>query len=207
MARKNDEFYFDSFIEGVDCACRMATELKRLLDNFNYSTLKNDMQILHDIENEGDNIKHKTTEALVKAFITPIERDDIYRMNDNIDQLTDAIEDIVIHVYTNNVRSMRADVKKYTELLCKACDAVKRLVLDFKNFPKSKELGKIVIEINRIEEEADAIYIAALKDLHTNCKDAVEVVAWREIYHYFEYCFDASEHIADVVESIVITNT
>lgn len=207
MANKNDRFYFSGFVHGITCSCEAAQMLKATLNNFDADRIHASMEELHAIENRGDRIKHEMLEALVKAFITPIEREDIFKLSEKIDDLTDAIEDILIHIYTNNISSIRPDIVEYTSLLTQCCDATKNLLMDLESFPKSKQLRKYVVEINHLEEVADKLYIGALRDLHTAYTNTLDVVVWREIYKYFERCFDACEHIADVVETIMITNT
>lgn len=207
MANKNDRFYFNGFVNGITCSCEAAEKLKSTLDNFNAEKIHASMEALHAIENKGDRIKHEMLEALVKAFITPIEREDIFKLSEKIDDLTDAIEDILIHIYTSNVTSIRPDVVEYTDLLTQCCVATKNLLIDFESFPKSKQLRKYVVEINHLEEIADKLYIEALRELHADSSKVLDIIIWREIYKYFERCFDACEHIADVVETIMITNT
>ena len=74
-------------------------------------------------------------------------------------------------------------------------------------FKRSKTLREHVIAINTVEEEADSVYIAAMRDLHTGCDDPMIVFTWHEIYTFLEYCVDSCEHVADTVDSIVMKNS
>ena len=65
-------------------------------------------------------------------------------------------------------------------------------------------LGKIVHDL---EEQGDRLFLASMRKLHKNCTDLIEVIAWREVYHYLESCMDACEHVADTVERVVMNNT
>ena len=58
-----------------------------------------------------------------------------------------------------------------------------------------------------LEEEADALYISSLHELHTTCSDVLTVISWRDVYSSLEYCVDACEHVADTVESVIMKNT
>ena len=75
------------------------------------------------------------------------------------------------------------------------------------NYRKSKTLRELVIQINTIESEADELYINAMRNLHVNGKDPLEVIAWRDVYAFLEYCADCCENVADVVDSIVMKNS
>lgn len=204
--RKNDSYYFSNFVQCAECSVHAATTLNEALKNFDVDTLSVKMQQLHEIEHAGDGLKHDMMRALVRAFITPIEREDILSLSQNIDDVTDYIEDIIIHIYTNNVTSIREDVSAFCELLIKSCSKMKQLLIDFSQYPKSKNLEELIIEINALEENGDRMYIKAMKQLHTTVDNPLDVIAWREIYSYFERCFDACEHVADVIEGIALKN-
>ena len=99
MARKTDNFYFNNFIESAELSCEAAEMLKTVLMDFNLKKLPEQRIELHEIEHKGDNTRHELIRKLVSAFITPIERDDLTKLSQNIDDVTDAIEDILIRIY------------------------------------------------------------------------------------------------------------
>lgn len=162
---------------------------------------------LHKIEHEADVKKHELSDRLTKAFITPIEREDIAALSEQIDDLTDKIEEVFIRIYINNVKAIRPEALKMLELVIQCCEEVCGLMREFANFRRSKELKDRIIQINSLEEEADRLYIASMHSLHSEEKDVLAVIAWREIYSYLEKCADACEHAADVVESVVMKNS
>ncbi len=206
MANKRDNYYFDSFADCTAIAKETAVMLKDILNSYETDTLREKMNALHELEHKGDVRKHEMMEVLVKEFITPIERDDIVNLIHCIDNVTDAIDDTLINIYTNNITSIRADALSFADLLVTCCDNLHTLISEFKNFKKSKTLHEYVIKINSLEEEGDNLYITALRELHTTSTDPLEVIAWREVYKGFEKVCDACEHVADVVEIIVIEN-
>ena len=79
--------------------------------------------------------------------------------------------------------------------------------MEFPSFRKSKKLKDLIIEINTLEEACDQQFIQAMRALHTDGSDPLEIIAWREIYIYLEKCADACEHVADTVESVVMKNS
>ena len=78
---------------------------------------------------------------------------------------------------------------------------------EFADFKKSKTLHGLIVEINALEEEGDRVYMEIMRRLHSEVTDPLEIIAWREIYNYLEKCCDACEHVADVVESVMMKNT
>ncbi len=207
MAKKQDAFYFETFIAAVDCACRAAAILDDTLKNYKPAELEARLREIHQVEHEADCKKHELMSVLVKAFITPIEREDIILLSQNIDDLVDKIEDVLIRLYCNNIQSIRPDALKTSELIVKSCTAVKTVVEEFADFKHSKTLRQHIIDVNDLEEEADKLFISSIRDLHVHSADPMEVFCWHELYRYLEHCMDACEHVADVVESVVMKNS
>ena len=202
MSKKQDDFYFQNFIECAGYSCQAAHLLKEILSDFRPEDTRLRLDELHKIEHEADMKKHELSDRLTKAFITPIEREDIAALSEQIDDLTDKIEEVFIRIYINNVKAIRPEALKMLELVIQCCEEVCGLMREFANFRRSKELKDRIIQINSLEEEADRLYIASMHSLHSEEKDVLAVIAWREIYSYLEKCADACEHAADVVESI-----
>ncbi len=207
MSKKQDAFYFKSFENCVDYACQAAQLLGETLRNFDAAALKEKLDAMHELEHAADEEKHQLLNVLAKAFITPIEREDILLLSQNIDEMVDKIEDVLLRIYCNNIQSIRPDALVMGNLIIQCCQGAKGMMEEFADFKHSKHLHEQIVRINTLEEEADQQFINSLRDLHTGCSDPIAVMAWREIYIYLEKCVDACEHVADVVESVVMKNS
>lgn len=207
MAKKNDEFFFHNFVECAEYSYQAAKMLKESLVEFDPHKIKKQLEVLHFIEHSADQKKHEMKAVLVKAFITPIEREDIMMLSQNIDDVTDCIEDVLLMVYVNNVQQIRQDAIPFIDLIIQCCQMLVDTLSEFSDFKKSKTLNEKLININSLEEEADKLFISSMRELHTDNTDVREVIAWREIYNYLEKCTDACEHVADVIEEILLKNS
>jgi predicted phosphate transport protein (TIGR00153 family) len=189
------------------CSRDAATELERILTNFRVDELGANMEKLHAIEHQGDTQRHNVVEKLVKEFITPIEREDIMELTDQIDDVTDAVEDVLLKIYMYNIRSISEDAIAFVHIVGKCCTELLHVFEEFESFKKPQVLHESIIELNRLEEEGDALYINAVRKLHVSQADAKEVAAWTEIYSRMEKVCDTCEHVADLVEHIIMKNT
>ena len=88
-----------------------------------------------------------------------------------------------------------------------AVESVRALMDELPQFKKSKTLQQRVIAINSIEEEADDLYVHAMRELHTTCSDPLQVIAWRDVYTFLELCADSLEHVAETVATIAMKNS
>lgn len=207
MSKKQDSYYFQNFIDCADYACQAARMLKDIVGQFDVAALSRKLDDIHEVEHAADQKKHELSNTLVKAFITPIEREDILQVSSNLDNMVDKIEDVVIKLYYNRVTAVRPDVPRFVDMLIRCCEEVRALMNDFADFKRSKTLHDHIIRINTLEEEADKLFIESMFNLHDSCQDPLEVITWREIYLYLEKCVDTCEHVADVVESVVMKNS
>lgn len=207
MAKKQDSFYFDNFVACAEDSCRAAQMLKETLEEFDPDSLKEKLDLIHEIEHSGDAKKHEMLDHLVKEFLPPIEREDIVSLSQNIDNMTDKVEDVMLRVYMNNVQEIEPNALKMTDVVIECCNAVRDLLVEFKNFKKSRTLKQLIIRINDLEEESDRLFMESIRGLYTESEDPIRIIAWRDIYIYLERCADACEHVADVVESVVMSNS
>ena len=77
MSKKQDDYYFDNFMKCAEYSCKAAYLLKEILTEFQPEEISKKMEEIHEIERQADTQRHEITDKLAKAFITPIEREDI----------------------------------------------------------------------------------------------------------------------------------
>ena len=203
---KKDMIYFENYAETAQMACEMSRTLHDFLVHFSPDKLEDGRERIHAIEHKADGKKHELMKELVRAFVTPIDRDELISISQNLDDVLDAMDDIMTQLYITQVKKLRQDVLPFSELIVRICDCMAELMEEFKDFKKSKHMMPLIVEINRLEEEGDRLYIGAMKALHTDSADPIEVIAWRELYAAFENVCDQCEDVADIVETVVIGN-
>lgn len=206
MARKNND-YFATFVDLVDYSCQAARLLIEVMTDYHPEELEQRMIEMHEIEHGADIEKHKMMERLAKEFITPIEREDILDMAHQIDDVTDAIEDVLMRLYMFNIIVIRKDALDVAHLIEKCCQELKKALEEFGNFRKSKTLHSHIVEINRLEEEGDKLYKEATRRLYVSEMNPVAVSAWTHVFHILEKACDSCEDVSDVIERVLMTNS
>ena len=167
MAKKNDAFYYDNFASSAELACKAAQKLDDTMRNFDPKTIERAVEEMHEIEQAADENVHEVNDALITAFITPIEREDIATLANAIDVVIDRIEGVLHRIYFTNVQQMRPDALEMSAKLVRATEQMHDLVLELPQFKRSKSLREHVITVNTIESECDDIFIRAMRNIHT----------------------------------------
>ena len=204
---KRDAYYFESFVEQCRFSCEIARRTTELLENFKYEEVKDNLIEIHGIEHAADQKQHEISAHLIKEFIAPLEREDIVLMAQEIDDLTDAIEDIMITCYEYDVKQVDDVVLKYMEMIEKSVEALMELLKRFQNFKKDTTLTQIIIEINKQEEAGDRIYREAMHSLFVSQTDPKILIATRELYKCLENVMDDIEDLANLIETIIMKNS
>lgn len=207
MANKADRFYFENFIEAADCACKGANYLVECLTDYQPVRIREMLDTMHGFEHEGDGKKHEMSSALARAFVTPIERDDLADISQNIDEVSDCLEEVLQRFYVDQVTTVPAEAIEFARKLVESCELMKAMLTEFVNFKKPAKLHEMIVEMNHVEEQCDKLYLEATRNARTQFTDALDVIAWREIYDRMERCSDACEHVGDCVETVVMKNT
>jgi len=208
MSNKKQDRYFNMFIEMCGFSNKAAVFLKEILSDFEPDRLKENMEKMHTIEHGGDSSRHEMIKLLSKEFITPIEREDIMAMGEKIDTVTDKIEDVLQKMYMYNVQKVRDDALVMVDTIIKSTETLNEALEEFHNFKKSKIIKEKLIEINRLEEVGDLLYIEGTRKVFLDENlTPLEAFGWSHIYHYMEDVLDACEDAADVIEGVVMRNT
>ena len=205
--KKTSYSYFAFFCEMIDCACQASTALNNMFNDFQSKNLRQEADVIHEIEHAADLKKHDMMSQLLREFLPPIDREDIVNISHVLDEIVDLIEEVVLSLYMNDIQKCRPDVQPMVALIVKQCEELQKLMAEFENYKKSDKLLESIIVINTLEEEGDRLYLEAMRNLKLTCSDPFEMIAWRDIYSSLEDCSDACEKVADAVEEVVMKNT
>jgi len=72
---------------------------------------------------------------------------------------------------------------------------------------KPAGMNQHIVEIHRLENEADDIYFRAIGELFLNQTDPIAVIKWKELYEILENATDRCESVANIIESIFLKHT
>lgn len=204
---KGDKFYFENFVSSTALSEKAASYLVECLENFNADNIGEMLEKMHEIEHSADKIKHAMTEALAKAFVTPVDREDLDMLSHKIDDVLDLIEEILQKFYIYDIKEIDAPAIEFAKKIVASCNLLCEMMGEFENFKKSKTLRTIIIKLNDAEEECDKLYLSSMRELTKKSTDVLTTISWRKIYESFEACADACEHVGECVGSVIMKNT
>lgn len=199
-----EEKFFDILEEASDNVQKGAVTFLELVKEWSLTSDK--IKQIRDLEHEGDRMTHDIIDRLNRTFITPIDREDIHALATEIDDVIDIIQATMDRMQLYRISQSSPYLVQMAEVLVKATEAIGKAIKSLRELKHSRRTLDFCIEINRLENEGDAILKAALGDLFANPKDVLETLKWKEVYEATEYATDKCEDIANVIEGIVVKN-
>jgi predicted phosphate transport protein (TIGR00153 family) len=159
---------------------------------------------LVEVEHDSDAITHELYKKINSSFITPFDREDIYRLGSLLDDVMDHLEAVGSLLYLYGLTKLPTLPREIHEIV-EVLDKQARLTAEAMPRLKSmKDLEPYWVECNRLENEGDSAYRMALVRLFSGEYDALTVLKMKEVVDELEAACDAFEHVANTVETIVV---
>ncbi|HEY6972539.1 MAG TPA: DUF47 family protein [Candidatus Angelobacter sp.] len=194
-----DVKFFRMFAEMAGNLGDGARLLKELLDDFQNVDAR--VQKLKEIEHRGDDLTHDILTKLNQTFITPFDREDIYRLASSLDDVLDFIYAAGVRVIMYKIKSAPQAAAKLAEIIVRQCDQLKPAVAGLEKHDKVLDY---CVEINRLENEADQVARAAIGVLFDKETDPISLIKLKELYEILETATDKAEDAANVLEGVVL---
>ncbi len=152
-------------------------------------------------EHVGDKIVHDIVRRLNKSFITPIDREDIYDLVATTDEVLDSVEEAADMIMLYRVDEISPFALRQAEVIAKATPLLKECM---DNLEKPKGLDERIIAVNSLENDGDRIEREAIASLFNGDMPCTDIIKWKAIFETLENAMDECEHVANVIESIVL---
>ncbi|WP_062208346.1 DUF47 domain-containing protein [Streptomyces sp. NBRC 109706] len=152
-------------------------------------------------EHAGDDVTHAIFHQLNSSFVTPFDREDIYRLASLLDDIMDFMEEAVDLVVLYKIDELPKGVESQIEVLGRAAELTAEAMPKLRTM---RELNEYWIEVNRLENQADQVHRKLLAQLFSGGFEAIEVMKLKQIVDVLEEAADAFESVANTVETIVV---
>ncbi len=193
--------FFGLFCRASTNAVEIARLLVELLDRFPESTEL--IRRIKDREHEGDRLTHEVVGLLNRTFVTPFERDDMYRLAGAIDDVCDHVDEAADNIALYGVKVVPPDAKAQADVILRSAIKLDEAVELLEGF---KDSSTQLIELRALEDEGDRLVRDAIAGLFRSGQDPISIIRWKDIHEQLEAAVDACEKAADVLEAILVKN-
>jgi uncharacterized protein Yka (UPF0111/DUF47 family) len=201
LTPQNREF-FTLLAASSTNAVDIARLLTQLLDGFPDTGVEL-IKRIKDVEHKGDGLTRSVVDLLNRTFVTPFDRDDIYRLANALDDICDHVDEAADDLALLGVKVVPPAAKAQADVILRAAIELADAVALMDGF---KDSSKQLIALRELEVEGDRLVRDAVAGLFRSGQDAISIIRWKDIYERLEAAVDACENAADVLEAILVKN-
>lgn len=197
--RPSDPAFFDLFSESaanlVSGAALLAEMLEDGVDHHDLS------KRIREVEHQADEITHEIIRRANSTFVTPFDREDIYRLAAGLDDVMDFMEEAVDLVNLYEIEELPREFANMVEVIQRSADLTADVMPRLRSM---RNLDEYWIEINRLENDGDKSYRRILAKLFNGKRDALTVMKLKDVVDALEAAIDGFESVANIIEQLVV---
>jgi predicted phosphate transport protein (TIGR00153 family) len=198
--------FFDMFDEAAVVITRASAKFLDMVTHFDNLAVRG--QELKIEEEKGDEIVEGIIKALDKSFITPFDREDIHTLAAKLDDILDNMEETAHRLVVFRIEKPTEAAVALARNIHDCCLHLEQALRLCRNLNKPEEINRHLLEISRLENEADRLYREVDAAMFANgAADILTLIKWRELYAWLEETVDACKDVAQVISEIVIKGT
>jgi hypothetical protein len=196
-----EEVFFDLFNQAAANVLQAARLLKALVDD--YRDVEPRAGEIKALEDKGDEITHLIIDRLNRTFVVPLDREDIFALAKQLDDVLDWIEASAARMAVYRIPHATPETRELAHIIVSECEAMVEAIGSLRRLDRVR--GALQ-EINRLENLADHVQREAIAKLFADAGNPIDVIKWKEVYETLEEATDQVEHVAHVLEGISSKN-
>lgn len=155
------------------------------------------------LEHTGDRLTHDVVNLLNRTFVTPFDRDDIYRLAAALDDICDNVDEAADKLGSYGVKGVPDIARAQADVILRSAMKIDEAMQRLEGFRDSQEQ---LVELRALEDEGDVLVRDGVAELFRSGQDAISIIRWKDIHERLEEAVDACENAADVLEAILVKN-
>ncbi len=198
-----DTRFFDFFEQDTENLLEASRQLVEMFEDPTVDRPARAAEIKR-LEEQGDSITHEIIRRLHRSFVTPIDREDIATLAHTLDSVMDFVEAAARTLVLYRMPDPTERAKELSRIVLCIASRLHETMPRLRDRRQFSAILRACVDINRMENEADAVHHAAQAELFETYTDALEVMKWRELYQHLENATDLGEDVANALEGIVL---
>jgi hypothetical protein len=194
--------FFELYARASANAVEIARLLVQLLERFPEDG-GGLIEQIKEREHEGDRLTHDVVDLLNRTFVTPFDRDDMYRLAGALDDICDHMDEAADNLGVYGVERVPEKARAQAEVILRASTKLDEAINRLEGFRDSSQQ---LDALRELEDEGDVLVRDAVAELFASTDDAKAIIRWKDIHERLEEAVDALENAADVLEAIIVKN-
>ena len=194
--------FFDLYNRAAANVIEISQRLVELLERYPEG-VDDLVRDIRELEHEGDRITHDLVDLVNRTFVTPFDRDDMYRLAGALDDICDYVDEAAGKVVSYHVGQIREPAPRQAQVVRRAAGKLAEAIGRLEGFKDSK---RSIIELRELEDEGDRLVHEGVSSLFAGDLDPLVVIRWKDIHEALEEAVDSCDKAANVLEAILVKN-
>lgn len=197
--------FFEMLIKQNDILIESARQLTNIL--YDFKCVEAACKTVTLIEADADNLSREIARLLSQTFITPIDREDIYRLNLTQEDAINHIKSIASRMRLYGFEYIRFPALKMAQNMEKMVKMTGEMICCIE---KKQDVSKKIYKIKNLKGECEMLFSTGLAELHDmeceHTRDVIDIMRWTQVYDRFEMAIERIDDLADAIEEVVLKN-
>jgi hypothetical protein len=172
-----------------------------------FNNFENYAKEAKEIEHLADEKTHQIVELLNTTFITPFDREDIYLLAHELDDIVDLVEKSIHSIYLYKVTKKNSAIDEFAPLIMEGALYNEKLIACLEKQKCTPELSKIKVAVHDLEDRGDEVFAKAITRLFGEEKDSITVIKEKDILECLENIIDKYQQVSDIIEGILVKSS
>jgi len=197
---------FFNYLEEME---QVHKEMVSLLVEFgdNFNNFEAYSKRAKDIEHKADEKAHAIIDWLNKTFVTPIDREDIYLLTHEFDDIIDLIENVIHNINLYGITQKIKAIDEFIFIIDQTTSYLGQLINHLSEAKYTPQFKTTIIKIHELENKGDAVFTKAISNIFREEKDPITVIKLKDVLEDLENIMDKYQKVSDIIESIIIKST
>jgi len=184
-------------------------EIALLFEEFSRSFEKSEKysKIAKEIEHRADKKTHEIIRKINETFVTPFDREDIYHLGHEMDDIIDIIENIIHSIDLYQIKEKKDFIDEFAELFIKSSKDLGKLIGNLEKQKYTSGVNNLIVSLHDLEDEGDLVFQRSIRKLFEEEKDAISIIKWKEILVNLERTMDKFQTVSDIIEAIIVKSS
>jgi len=196
--------FFELFVKLSEEVLKIAQTLVKLTSAANSAEIGVCVKEADEIEHRADDVTHEVINRLNKTFITPFDREDIYSLAGELDDVVDKIENVIHNLAIYRVSPQEKFIGEFAEIILADARSLNHLIELLRSQKYSASFRSLVLEIHNLEDQGDELFLNTLSHLFQNGTDAVSIIKLKDIAEDLERVVDKFQTASNTLENILV---
>jgi uncharacterized protein len=194
--------FCDDIIELAKIQKEIALDFHKLCHNF--SDFKEHSKKADELEHQADDKTNEIVRRLNKTYIIPFDREDIYKVAQELDDVVDLMENVIHNIYVYDIKTQEEALLDFSRLIKEASETLVDMATCLPQLKYTPRLRELKMRMHKLETEGDRVFRKTISEFIANGQDAVRIIKWKDILEDLERVMDKYQEVGDTIEGIIV---